>query len=112
LRRVFQNLIANAIDSTPHGEVTIAASGPGADGAVECSVRDNGSGIPGQLLERIFDKGTSDKDGDNGSGLGLAIVKSLIEAHGGWVTVESKPGAGSTFLFALPAKADPHSLRE
>jgi two-component system phosphate regulon sensor histidine kinase PhoR len=112
LRRVFQNLIANAINYTPHGEITIGASGPGADGAVECSVSDNGSGIPGELLEKIFDKGTSDKDADNGSGLGLAIVKSLIEAHGGRIAVESKPGAGSTFLFALPAKADPGSWRE
>ena len=112
LRRVFQNLIANAIDYTPRGEIIIAASGPGADGAVECSVSDNGSGIPGELLEKIFDKGMSDKDGDNGSGLGLAIVKSLIEAHGGRIAVESKPGAGSTFLFSLPARADPDSLRE
>jgi two-component system phosphate regulon sensor histidine kinase PhoR len=111
LRRVFQNLIANAINYTPHGQITIAAS-PGTDGAVECSVSDNGSGIPGQLLEKIFDKGTSDKDGDNGSGLGLAIVKSLVEAHGGRIVVESKPGAGSTFLFTLPANADPASLRE
>jgi two-component system, OmpR family, phosphate regulon sensor histidine kinase PhoR len=111
LRRVFQNLIANAINYTPCGAIIIAASGPGADGAVECSVSDNGSGIPAELLEKIFEKGMSDKDGDSGSGLGLAIVKSLIEAHGGWVTVESKPGAGSTFLFSLPAKSDPNSMR-
>jgi signal transduction histidine kinase len=107
LRRVFQNLIANAIDYTPRGEITIAASGPGADGAVECSVSDNGSGIPGELLEKVFDKGTTDKEGDNGNGLGLAIVKSLIEAHGGRIAVESRSGAGSDFRFFLPAKVEP-----
>jgi signal transduction histidine kinase len=111
LRRVFQNLIANAINFTSRGEIIIAASGPGADGAVECSVSDNGSGIPTELLEKIFVKGITDKDGDSGGGLGLAIVKSFIEAHGGWVTVDSKPGSGSTFLFSLPGKADPNSLR-
>ncbi len=106
LRRVFQNLISNAISYTPRGEIIIGASGPDADGAIECSVRDNGAGIPPELLETIFEKGTSDKDGDGGTGLGLAIVKSFVEAHGGRVTVESKRGVGSTFRFALPGKAD------
>ena len=112
LRRVFQNLIANAINYTPRGEIIIGASGPGADGAVECSVSDNGAGIPDELLEKIFDKGTTEKDGDGGTGLGLAIVKNFIEAHGGQVTVESRHGVGSTFRFALPAKADPDSRRD
>jgi two-component system, OmpR family, phosphate regulon sensor histidine kinase PhoR len=105
LRRVFQNLIANAIKYTPRGEIIIGASGPDAAGAIECSVSDNGAGIPGELLEKIFEKGASDNDGDGGTGLGLAIVKSFIEAHGGCVTVESKQGVGSIFRFALPGKA-------
>jgi two-component system phosphate regulon sensor histidine kinase PhoR len=104
LRRVLQNLISNAINYTPRGEIIIGASGPDADGAIECSVRDNGAGIPPELLETIFEKGTSDKDGDGGTGLGLAIVRSFVEAHGGRVTVESKRGVGSTFRFALPGK--------
>jgi signal transduction histidine kinase len=107
LRRVFQNLIANAINYAPHGKITITAHGPRPDGAVECSVSDNGSGIPAELLEKVFEKGISDKDAEGGNGLGLAIVKSLIEAHGGRVSVESTPGVGSTFVFDLPAKADP-----
>jgi two-component system phosphate regulon sensor histidine kinase PhoR len=106
LRRVFQNLIANAINYTPRGQIIICASGPGADGAVECSVSDNGAGIPDDLLDKIFEKGTTDTDGDGGSGLGLAIVKNFIEAHGGQVTVESREGIGSTFRFTLPAEAD------
>ncbi len=106
LRRVLQNLIANAINYTPRGEIIIGARGLGADGAVECSVSDNGAGIPDELLEKIFEKGTTDKDGDGGTGLGLAIVKDFIEAHGGQVAVESRQGVGSTFRFVLPAKSD------
>jgi len=82
LRRVFQNLIANAINYTPRGEIVIGATGPEADGAVECTVSDNGAGIPEDLLEKVFEMGTTDET-DGGTGLGLAIVKNFIEAHGG-----------------------------
>jgi signal transduction histidine kinase len=105
LRRVFQNLIGNALKYTPRGEVRIGAQELGADGAVECSVGDNGAGIPDELLETIFDKGQTDPEATGGTGLGLAIVKTFAEAHGGKVTVESKEGVGSTFRFSLPTKA-------
>lgn len=105
LRRVFQNLLANAIKYTPRGEVIIGAREPGAEGAVECWVSDNGAGIPDDLLEKVFDKGETDPEAEGGTGLGLAIVKTFIEAHGGTVAVESKQGLGSTFRFSLPGKA-------
>src|SRR4029077_19445252 len=57
LRRVFQNLIANAIRYTPRGEIIIGARDLGAEGAVECWVSDNGAGIPNEILEKVFDKG-------------------------------------------------------
>ena len=104
LRRIFQNLIANAIKYTPRGEVVIGAREPGAAGIVECWVSDNGAGIPEELLERIFDKGETDSESVGGTGLGLAIVKTFTEAHGGKVTVESKEGVGSTFRFSLPIR--------
>ena len=104
LRRVFQNLIANAIKYTPRGEIRIGARAPGPEGAVECWVSDNGAGIPEDLLEKIFDKGETDLEKAGGAGLGLAIVKAFTEVHGGKVTVESKEGAGSTFRFSLPSK--------
>jgi signal transduction histidine kinase len=104
-RRVFQNLIGSALKYTPRGEVRIGAQELGADGAVECSVGDNGAGIPDELLETIFDKGQTDPEATGGTGLGLAIVKTFAEAHGGKVTVESKEGVGSTFRFSLPTKA-------
>ena len=105
LRRVFQNLIGNALKYTPRGEVRIGAQDLGGEGAVECSVGDNGAGIPEELLEKIFDKGQTDPEATGGTGLGLAIVKTFAEAHGGKVTVESKEGVGSTFRFSLPTKA-------
>lgn len=105
LRRVFQNLVANAIKYTPRGEVVIGAREPGAEGAIECWVSDNGAGIPEDRLEIIFDKLETDPEKEDGTGLGLAIVKTLVEAHGGKVTVESKEGVGSTLRFTLPGRA-------
>ena len=110
LRRVFQNLIANAIKYTPRGEIIIGARELGAEGAVECWVSDNGAGIPEELLEKVFDKGETDPENEGGTGLGLAIVKTFTEAHGGKVTVESKEGVGSTFRFSLPTKANVSGL--
>ncbi len=107
LKRVLQNLIANAIHYTPRGEVTIGARPKGAGGTVECWVIDNGAGIPATLLDKVFDKGLTGPQKGDGTGLGLAIVKTFIEAHGGKVTVESKQGVGSTFHFSLPGKKSP-----
>ncbi|MGH7519941.1 MAG: ATP-binding protein [Gemmatimonadales bacterium] len=106
VRRVLQNLIANAINFTPRGEVTIEARAA-ADGGVECWVRDNGAGIPTDRLETIFDRGETESQQEGATGLGLPIVKAFVEAHGGTVTVESQEGAGSTFRFTLPGRAEP-----
>ena len=104
LRRVFQNLIANAISYTPRGEVIIGARHAGDGDAVECFVRDNGAGIPVDRCSTVFDKHETDPDKDGGLGLGLAIVKTFVEAHDGAVRVESELGVGSTFLFTLPGR--------
>jgi signal transduction histidine kinase len=104
LRRIFQNLVANAITYTPRGNVVIGALRKSPEGAVECWVSDNGSGIPKDRLDKIFDKLESDPQKPEGTGLGLAIVKTFVEAHGGAVTVETKEGVGSTFRFTLPGK--------
>ncbi len=101
LRRIFQNLIANAITFTPRGEVEIGARERNG-GGVECWVRDNGAGIPADRLESVFEKHETTTPDDAGTGLGLAIVKTFVEAHGGTVSVESTEGVGSTFRFTLP----------
>ena len=104
LRRVFQNLIANAIAYTPQGEVTIGARESGEGRGVECSVRDNGEGIPADRCKTVFEKHETDPEKQGGLGLGLAIVKTFVEAHDGAVSVESELGVGSTFKFTLPGR--------
>ncbi|MEO8585171.1 MAG: HAMP domain-containing sensor histidine kinase [Acidobacteriota bacterium] len=105
LKRVFQNLVTNAIKYTPRGEVIIGARELDEGRGVEFWVRDNGAGIPPELIEKVFDKGETDPESAGGAGLGLAIVRTLVDAHGGKVTVESREGIGSTFRCSLPTKA-------
>jgi len=105
LTLIFQNLISNAIDYTPNGEVTIGAKKVKESASIECWVSDNGAGIPADRLEKVFDKLETDPDKEGGLGLGLAIVKQFVEAHGGQVAVESELGQGSTFRFTLPYEA-------
>lgn len=104
LKRIFQNLLANAIRYTPRGRIVIQAA-VDADGAVECSVADNGTGIPAEMLDKVFEKGETDAPDAGGMGLGLAIVKTFAEAHGGTVGVESREGEGATFRFTLPSRS-------
>lgn len=105
LRRIYQNLIANALNYTPRGQILIGAVGISAEDSVEFWVSDNGTGIPVELLDKIFDKGESDQENQRGMGLGLAIVKTFMEAMGGHIRVTSQEGTGTTFRFSLPARS-------
>jgi two-component system phosphate regulon sensor histidine kinase PhoR len=105
LEHVLGNLLDNALKYCPEGSrVRIAATVD--EDRVRVAVSDNGPGIGAEHLPRLFerfyrvDAGRSRELG--GTGLGLAIVKHLIEAMGGTVAVDSRPGAGSTFSFTLP----------
>lgn len=100
LRRVFQNLLANAIRHTPNGQIMITASRVGA--YVECQVTDNGSGISDDRLGRVFDKLETEGINLSDMGLGLTICKTFIEAHGGTISVKSQLGKGASFHFSLP----------
>ncbi len=105
LSRTLVNLIANAIKFTGAGTVTISASA--SDAHVRFAVRDTGSGIPAEAFDRIFEKfGQIDSRNKVGTGLGLAFCKLVVEAHGGHISVESTPGAGSTFAFTVPRSTD------
>ena len=104
LRRILQNLIANAIAYTPGGKVVVGASDPGKGLPIECWVKDDGAGIPASRIDSVFQALESDPERD-GTGLGLAIVKTFVEAHHGTVTVESVEGSGSIFRFTLPRLA-------
>ena len=71
------------------------------------SVRDSGCGIAREDMDRIWDRfwqADQSRGEDSGSGLGLSMVRQIAQAHGGHMSVESAPGAGSTFTFTMPAK--------
>jgi signal transduction histidine kinase len=106
LKRVFQNLIGNAVRHTAHGRVVLGARESSSDRTVECWVIDDGAGISKDKLAKIFDELESDSANGSGLGLGLAIIKSFVESHGGRVSVESRQGMGSKFRFTLPMKAE------
>ena len=106
LTLIFQNLISNAIDYTPNGEVIIGGQKIKEPAATECWVSDTGAGIPADRLEKVFDKLETDPDKKSGMGLGLAIVKQCVEAHSGQVAVNSELGQGSTFRFTIPYRAE------
>jgi two-component system, NtrC family, sensor histidine kinase GlrK len=103
--QVLKNLLGNAIKFTPEGGVITVAAGV-QSGVIQVSIKDNGPGISGDQLQRIFEKFRQVPAPGapivKGTGLGLAIVKQIITAHGGKVWAESKPGRGSTFHFTLP----------
>ncbi|MGA9995172.1 MAG: ATP-binding protein [Pyrinomonadaceae bacterium] len=101
IERVISNLVINAIRYTKHGEIKISAERR--DAHVVVSVCDTGSGIPAEYLPHIFDKFVQVPGAaTGGAGLGLAISKSLVEAHGGQISVQSEVGRGTTFTFTLP----------
>jgi signal transduction histidine kinase len=102
LRRVFQNLIANAFEHAPSGQVIISACRSASGNDIECSVSDNGIGIADDRLSLIFAKYQSDGETKLTRGLGLAICKAFVEAHGGAIRAESTIGQGSVFTFTIP----------
>lgn len=102
IHEVLANLVANALRHTPvGGRVTV--SGALEDGRwVRFEVRDTGRGIEPALLPHVFDRFVTGDD-SSGSGLGLAIARQLVVAHGGEITAESLPGAGTTIRLRLPS---------
>jgi PAS domain S-box-containing protein len=99
MRRVFINLITNAIQAMPNGgKLTIVGSRTDRDASI--SVEDTGMGISEENLGKLFQPLFTTKT--KGQGLGLAVCKRIIEAHGGEIAVESKEGEGSTFTIKIP----------
>lgn len=108
--RVVQNLTVNAVEAMPSGgEIKIVCRNVGLEGQsklqagryVEVLFRDQGEGIPEEMLGRIFDPYFTTKEA--GSGLGLAACYSIVEAHGGTLKVSSEVGRGTEFQMLLPA---------
>lgn len=100
--QVLANLLANALRFTPEGgRVTLRAALRAGEAVL--SVEDTGTGIPAADVPHLFDRFWQGRRAERGgAGLGLAIVRGIVEAHGGEVGVESRPGVGTTFSFTLP----------
>jgi len=107
VKRVFINLINNALKFTPEkGKISVSSQKTGE--YIQIDINDNGCGIPAEALEAIFEEFYRVENTINeqvkGTGLGLSLVKHIVEAHAGKIWVKSKAGRGSTFSFTLPAK--------
>ena len=114
LRQVLMNLLSNARKHTPAGTTVVTGVGTSPEGAAVVTVTDDGGGIPAEFVDHVFSrfaradaarKGADDQAGasaaEGTSGLGLSIVESIVEAHGGRVTVTSQPGR-TQFALQLP----------
>jgi signal transduction histidine kinase len=106
IKQVVLNLLSNAIKfNRPGGQITLAVAVGQNELVLE--VRDTGRGIGPAELQHLFEKfyrGQSTEQVTMGSGLGLAICKRIVEAHGGWIGVQSDLGVGTTFSVHLPNK--------
>ena len=112
VQEVIQNLVENAIKFNDKKEkrVEISARPLKGEKFIRVEIKDNGPGIPSEERKKIFDKFYQIEETFTGqvegAGLGLAVVKQVVEAHGGKVGVESRPGRGSKFFFTLPKVLD------
>jgi signal transduction histidine kinase/type II secretory pathway pseudopilin PulG len=103
LHRALSNLVLNAMDAMPNGgRLTLRTRQH--EGRAELQISDTGVGLTPEECERLFTPYYTSKH--HGTGLGLAIVQSVISDHGGRISVQSKPGTGSTFVIELPPNLD------
>ncbi|HEV2237991.1 MAG TPA: ATP-binding protein, partial [Ktedonobacterales bacterium] len=117
IEQVMTNLLENALKYSPDASpIEVSARLAGAPPMLEVRVTDRGLGIPAGELRAIFGKFYRVRQAvppwalehpPTGTGLGLAICASIIQAHGGRIWAESEPGKGATFIFTLPAPAQP-----
>ena len=108
LRRVMDNLLGNAVKYAPDGGL-IEVGGQASGAEVSVFVRDEGVGISADEQEQIFNRfyrvNNALGQRTQGTGLGLFLARAIVEAHGGTIGVESRPGKGATFHFTLPRVA-------
>jgi two-component system, NtrC family, sensor kinase len=106
IEQVILALVMNAIDAMPNGGNLILSSrkGPG-PGEIQLEVRDDGVGMPPEVLAKMFEPFFTTKEHGRGLGLGLAISRNIVDRHGGRIEVASVPGRGTTFTITLPLQA-------
>ncbi|MBL0743609.1 ATP-binding protein [Chryseolinea lacunae] len=103
INQVFMNLVMNATQAiAENGKIEIKTQSSTDGKSVSVTISDTGQGMSGDVLSRIFEPFFTTKEVGKGTGLGLAISNSIIEKHGGKITVQSVPGHGTTFTIMLP----------
>jgi signal transduction histidine kinase len=103
VNQIFMNLLTNAAQAlSGRPDATIAIETTGDAAQVEVKIKDNGQGIPPDVLPRIWDPFFTTKDVGEGTGLGLSIVHELVERHGGTIECQTTVGAGTMFTVVLP----------
>ena len=101
LEMALLNLVTNALDAMPGGGALSMTAAPVPDG-IRIEIADTGSGIPAEIVDRLFDPWVTTKPAGQGTGLGLAIIRDVIRAHGGSISVSSQ-STGTAFVIDLPA---------
>jgi two-component system, NtrC family, sensor kinase len=102
INQVIMNMLVNASHAMPEGGGTITIGTSVVEGKLKICISDDGSGIPEEILPRIFDPFYTTKDVGKGTGLGLSISHGIILDHSGTIEVESEMGAGTSFIIYLP----------
>ena len=111
LEQVFLVLIANALDAMPRGgNLWLQARFHEQQNEIEIRMRDDGAGIPPDVLPQLFEPFFTTKERGHGVGLGLAITRGIVERHGGRIEVQSVLGKGTTFIITLPAASGERGL--
>ena len=114
--RVFLNMVSNACDATDEKRRAVAEAGGGIadyfptlwlstrrlEDRVEIRIKDNGSGIPPDVVDKIFNPFFTTKPTDRGTGLGLALCNDIVREHGGTIRVESQPGKSTEMIVGVP----------
>jgi signal transduction histidine kinase len=109
IEQVLINFILNARDAGAHLIRIETAHAPGRAGHLRLSISDDGAGIPGNVLSKLFQPFFTTKA--KGTGLGLWLSQRIVQDHGGNVTVESEVGKGTTFTITLPTMTEASSER-
>jgi PAS domain S-box-containing protein len=103
LQQVFTNLLLNARDAIPDGGRIVVSTSTADDGSIVAEISDTGIGIAPENVAKIYDPFYTTKGVGQGTGLGLAVTYGIVQEHAGHISVDSKPGDGTTFRITLPA---------
>ncbi len=113
IEQIILNMTINSVEAVGHnrGEIRIATLFQEEEGRIRLSIADDGRGVSPSISDKIFDPFVTDKQAEGGTGLGLSVSYSLVKAHDGEITFESREGEGTTFTLLFPAIVEPKAAK-